>query len=245
MIVRCGLLKKSDVFETQDAFFDHWVNIHGPIAAEMDYLREYKQNLVIDKVNERFPSGKIDIDGFSELHFDNYGEMLAGVKSLNGETGNALLDDAEYFSQKRLCDVVVFFRKVVREVPAYLWNTDLIHMVSFISRPDDMTPARFEREWCDVHAKLVETIPGFIGYNQNVVLDRYVDGLSATPEQLPCDGMADLYFEDQAALDCFNDSWEREMVKSGRGSALIGAIDTYFVKSATIVSGADLGGYPL
>ena len=101
MIVRCGLLKKNDKF-TQESFSHHWLHIHGPIAAGMKNLRVYNQNLVIDN-EHRHPitGGAIDIDGYSELHFDTYSEMLEGVQSLDDETGNALLDDAEILLQKR------------------------------------------------------------------------------------------------------------------------------------------------
>ena len=81
MIVRCGLLKKNDKF-TQESFSHHWLHIHGPIAAGMKNLRVYNQNLVIDN-EHRHPitGGAIDIDGYSELHFDTYSEMLEGVQS--------------------------------------------------------------------------------------------------------------------------------------------------------------------
>lgn len=245
MIVRCGLLKKHDRFTTEE-FSNHWVNVHGPIAADMDNLREYKQNLVVDRAH-RHPSnaGKIDIDGFSELHFDTWSEMMQGIQSLDAETGNALLDDAEYFSQKRLCDILVFFRKVVREVPAYLRDKDLIHRVSFISKPDDMTPAQFQREWCYLHAKFVETVPGFVGYNQNLVLDRFVDGKPATHGQLPVDGMVELYFDSMEGLECFTESPEFKLVNDHHGSSMIGAINTYLVETHTIIDGAESGGYPL
>ena len=80
MIVRCGLLKKNDKF-TQESFSHHWLHIHGPIAAGMKNLRVYNQNLVIDN-EHRHPimGGAIDIDGYSELHFDTYSEMLEGVQ---------------------------------------------------------------------------------------------------------------------------------------------------------------------
>ena len=97
VIVRCGLLKKNDKF-TQESFSHHWLHIHGPIAAGMKNLRVCNQNLVIDN-EHRHPimGGVIDIDGYSELHFDTYSEMLEGVQSLDAETGNALLDDARSF----------------------------------------------------------------------------------------------------------------------------------------------------
>lgn len=244
MIVRCGLLKKNDAF-TQESFSEHWLNIHGPIAAGMKNLRIYNQNLVIDN-EHRHPieGGSIDIDGYSELHFDTYTDMAEGVQSLDAETGNALLDDAEILLQKRLCDILVFSRKVVREVPPYLRDKNLIHRVSFLSRADGVSPAEFQREWWYAHAALVEAVPGHAGYNQNLVIDRFVDGKPATYEQLPCDGMVEFYFENKEAFDCFYDSKEFQRL-AAHGSDFIGSIDTYLVETHPVVESSSCGGYPL
>lgn len=244
MIVRYGLLKKHDGF-TQERFSDHWLNIHGPIAAGMKNLRIYNQNLVVDN-EHRHPigGGSIDIDGYSELHFDTYADMVEGVQSLDADTGNALLDDAEILLQKRLCDILVCSRKVVREVPSYLQDKNLLHRVSFLSRAEGVSAAEFEREWCYAHAKLVEAVPGHAGYNQNLVIDRFVDGKPATHEQLPVDGMVEFYFENEEAFDCFYDSKEFQRL-AAHGSEFIGAIDTYIVETHPVVDGSSWGGYCL
>lgn len=211
----------------------------------MDNLRIYNQNLVVDS-EHRHPieGGTIDIDGYSELHFDSYGDMLEGVRSLDAEAGNALLDDAEVLLQKRLCDILVFSRKVVREVPPYLREKKLIHRVSFLSRAEGVTPAEFQREWCYAHAKLVEAVPGHAGYNQNLVIDRFVDGNRASYEQLPCEGMVEFYFEDMEAFNCFYDSKEFRRL-AAHGTEFIGAIDTYLVETHSVLDGAVSGGYCL
>ena len=98
--MRIGL--RGTTSSPRESFSHHWLHIHGPIAAGMKNLRVYNQNLVIDN-EHRHPimGGAIDIDGYSELHFDTYSGMLGrGVQSLDAETGNALLDDAEILLQK-------------------------------------------------------------------------------------------------------------------------------------------------
>ena len=244
MIVRCGLLKKNDNF-TQESFSHHWLHIHWPIAADMKNLRVYNQNLVIDR-EHRHPirGGAIDIDGYSELHFDTYSEMVEGVRSLDAETGNALLDDAEVLLQKRLCDILVCSRTVVREVPPHMRGKSLIHHVSFLSRAEGVSVAEFRREWCYAHAKLVEAVPGHAGYHQNLVIDRFVEGQSVAGEQLPCDGMAELYFEDRDAFECFYDSKEFQRL-AAHASEFIGSVDTYLVETHPVVDGSARGGYCL
>ena len=146
--------------------------------------------------------------------------------------------------QKRLCDILVFSRNVVREVPPYLRGKNLVHRVSFLNRAEGVSVAEFRREWCYAHAKLVEAVPGHAGYNQNLVIDRFVDGASVSSEKLPCDGMAEFYFEDMDAFECFYDSKEFQRL-TAHGSEFIGSVDTYLVETHPVVAGSAHGGYCL
>lgn len=234
MLVRYGLLRKNERF-TQEAFSDHWLHIHGPIAAGMKNLQVYNQNLVVDR-EHRHPigDGAVKVDGFSELHFETYAAMLEGVQSLDAATGNALLDDAEVLLDKRLCDIIVCARSVVREVPAYLRDRPLLHGVSFLRRAEGVSAAEFQREWGYAHAKLAEAVPGHAGYRQNLVIDRFVDGKPASWQQLPCDGVAEFFFEDREALDCFYGSREFQRAVAHERE-FVGAVDTYLVEVHPVV----------
>ena len=242
MLVRYGLLKKNDGL-TQESFAHHWLHVHGPLAAGMKNLEVYNKNLVVDRAH-RHPigGGGIDLDGFSELHFETYAAMLEGVQSLDAETGNALLDDAEVLLQKRLCDILVCSRTVVREVPPYLRGRNLIHGVWFLGRASGVSAAEFQRAWCYAHARLSETVPGPVGHRQNLVIDRFVDGKPAAHEQLPCDGVAEFFFEDEDAFRCFSDAPEFRRLAS-HGAEFIGSVDTYLVETHPVVDGSALGGY--
>lgn len=242
MIVRCGLLNKNDGL-THEEFAKHWLTVHGLIAAGMKNLRAYNQNLVKGgECHHIMASDGFDIDGYSELHFDTYGEMIEGIGSLDAETGNALLDDADILLDRRLCDILVFFRKVVREVPLDLRSERLLHCVLFLRRADGVSPAEFQHEWCYVHAGLVDKVSGYVGYNQNLVIDRFVNGKLAAWEQLPVDGMAEFYFRDQDSYDCFCSSAEFDRLVS-HGQGFIGAIDTCMVETHSVVDASDFPGY--
>ena len=53
------------------------------------------------------------------------------------------LDDAEVLLQKRLCDILVFSRNVVREVPPYLRGKNLVHRVSFLNRAEGVSAVSY------------------------------------------------------------------------------------------------------
>jgi uncharacterized protein (TIGR02118 family) len=59
-------------------FFDHWLNAHGPLAAQLPGLRRYIQNHV---VLESFSRGTSTHDGWSELWFDDYWSFQQATKS--------------------------------------------------------------------------------------------------------------------------------------------------------------------
>jgi hypothetical protein len=64
-----------------------------------------------------------------------------------------------------------------------------------------MTDEDFRREWI-AHRDLVRKMPGVSGYRQNVVIARErVKGHSCGYDDLPIDGIVELWFEDAGTLD--------------------------------------------
>jgi uncharacterized protein (TIGR02118 family) len=59
-------------------FFQHWLDVHGPLAAQLPGLRRYIQNHV---VLESFARGTSTHDGWSEFWFDDYWSFQQASKS--------------------------------------------------------------------------------------------------------------------------------------------------------------------
>lgn len=228
MISRVGLLTKKDGM-TDEEFADFWLNQHGPIAAKMKGLRKYQQHLVVDHEHRHaIGAGPIVIDGYSELEFDSYGDMVKGVESLNG----AGADDLPKFA-KGPNRILVLSKKFVKEVPEYLKDKKLIKRVSILARKEGVSAAEFQREWWYIHAMLVKSMPGYVGYAQNLVIDRLIDGEHVSYEELPVEGIVEFWFEN---MDAFNECYESAEFKrtSQHGSEFIGAINTYLTEERPI-----------
>ena len=59
------------------------------------------------------------------------------------------------------------------------------------------TGARGEAKWFDVHSVLVKRLPQVKAYTQNLIFDRsHGRGNPAKYEELPIDGIVELWFED-------------------------------------------------
>jgi uncharacterized protein (TIGR02118 family) len=77
-------------------FFDHWENVHGPLAAKLPGLRRYIQNHV---VLESIAIGASTHDGWSELWFDDYWSFQQATKSPEWAAMEA--DGATLFCQEK------------------------------------------------------------------------------------------------------------------------------------------------
>ena len=81
-----------------------------------------------------------------------------------------------------------------------------------------------------MHDRLVQTVPGCVGYNQDLVIDRIDGGVSVPYEELPVEGVVEMWFETKEAFDEYYASPEFARA-SAHGSEFIGAINTYLTET--------------
>ncbi|HEU0201419.1 MAG TPA: EthD family reductase [Burkholderiaceae bacterium] len=194
MIVRMGLLRKK-VGLTPEQFRKHWRGTHGPIAARLPGLRRYHQNPVVDSAQRGidYRRGSLVIDGFSQLWFDDLESMHRSLQS--DAVAPLAADEANLIEDIR---IVVCEPNVV--IPTAT-DRPLIKRMTTLKRRPDVTPEKFRHEWFDVHSFLVKRLPQVKGYTQNFVIERALQrGRPATYEELPVDGIVELWFEDVSSL---------------------------------------------
>ena len=195
MITRMGLLQKKQGLSTE-AFKKHWKEIHGPIALKAKKMRRYHQNLVIDSEQRGIDYARsgMTVDGFSELWFDNLYDMNT---SITPEIRKELADDEELIMDD--VKVIVTIQNVV--IPIVCTGKPLTKRMSLIRRRQDVDAETFKREWWEVHSDLVRAFTGVRGYNQCLIVDRIIGGKSMPYEELPIDGVVELWFEDTSGLE--------------------------------------------
>jgi len=198
MKVRMGLLWKKPDW-TMDAFRAYWRDKHGPLAARAPNLREYWQNFVTDRIQRGidFARGPWDFDGFSQLYFDD--SRQAHHAFTKSEIAAALIADEQRFLGD--LHIVTAEQNVVIPVPASPKREALLKRVSTLKRRPDVSEDDFRREWI-VHRDLVSQMPGVAGYRQNVVIERErIKGKPCGYEELPIDGIVELWFKNAATLE--------------------------------------------
>ncbi len=196
MVVRIGMLRKKPE-ATVGAFGKYWREVHGLLGAALPGLRRYHQNHVIEMgPGLDLPRGAQTFDGFSELWFDDPPAM---AKAFTPETSRKLAaDEARFTSDLR--GIAVEQHVVAAGAPG---ATRLLKHMSLLKRRAGTSPEEFRRAYRGAYAELVGALPGLKGYTQNVVVDRNVEkgGRSARYEEVPVDGVDELWFEDRPGLD--------------------------------------------
>ena len=228
MIVRMGLLRKRGDIDNRD-FRTRWREGHGPVASKLPGLRRYHQNHVVDREQRgiTYKRGGLDFDGFSELWFDDVPSMQAAFASEQQvkELGE---DENRFIGELKLVTAV---QHVVIPKPA---GAPLIKRMSTLKRWPDVSAEKFKAEWFDVHSVLVKRLPQVKAYTQNLIFDRsHGRGMPASYEDLPIDGIAELWFTD---VDSLNAGFASDAGKTlmTHATEFIAEISTFLVETHEI-----------
>jgi uncharacterized protein (TIGR02118 family) len=228
MQVRMGLLNKSPDWSLE-RFRDHWRNHHAGLARQLSGLRHYHQNHIVDSTQRgiSFQRGPEQLDGISQLGFDSETSMK---EAFSTDHGSKLIEDEQYFIGR--LRIVTVTPHVVVEPPT---SGPVLKRMSLLRRRGDVSPEMFAREWQDVHGPLVRSLPGILGYRQNLVTGRQVPkGTMVGYDDLPIDGIVELWFADTAAIDAAFASVRGKETMAHAGT-FIGEITTFLVEPFVVI----------
>lgn len=229
MIVRFGLLQKNPSW-SDERFAHHWLDDHGPLARKIPNLRAYRQNHVVDKrqLGISHQRGSWQFDGFSQLWFDDHQKMRLGMAS---EVAPKLVNDEGQFLGNM--HIIAAESNTVIEPPAE--QGAVLKRMSILTRTSGTSDARFRHEWYDVHADLVMKIPGVRGYRQNLVTVREREkGVFSEREDLPIDGMVELWFDSVASIEAGFASPAGQAAQA-HGRTFLAEVTTFLVKEHVIL----------
>jgi uncharacterized protein (TIGR02118 family) len=82
----------------------------------------------------------------------------------------------------------------------------MIKTASLLVRKDGTSHAEFMKHWREVHGPLAYACPGVARYVQTEIKSSSFRSDGVAPLEVTADGIAELWFEDQAALDAFSAS---------------------------------------
>ena len=109
----------------------------------------------------------------------------------------------------------------------------MIKTIGLLTRKKDWTHERFMKHWVETHAPLAHKVPGLRRYVQNHISgERTRADIEATAVDI--DGIAELWFDDQAALEAASRTPEMKALHAD-GALFIGRIKSWVVEEKVIV----------
>lgn len=218
MISRFELLNKNDDL-SMDEFKAKW-HEHAAVEMKTANLKELNHTYITDH-NQDHPLGRgpVEVDGYTERVFDDMYEMEQGVASVADELAESL---KSFASGNK---VLVCAKKFDTVVPEELKGQKLIKRMSFLGLKEGVTMAQFQHEWWGLHSDLVRKMPGYVGYAQNLVIDRLVDGKRVPYSELPVAGVVEFWYKDEEGFKaCF--AGEEFKTTAAHGCTFLGSVTT-------------------
>ena len=109
----------------------------------------------------------------------------------------------------------------------------MIKSISLLTRRPELSHDQFVRHWIEIHAPLAHAVPGVRRYVQNHIVDeRHRADIPTT--EVAVDGVAELWYDDRAAMDRANASPEAKRLHDD-GALFIGSIKTFIVEEKVII----------
>jgi uncharacterized protein (TIGR02118 family) len=109
----------------------------------------------------------------------------------------------------------------------------MIKTIGLLTRKDGWTHEQFMKHWVEIHAPLALAVPGLRRYVQNhIQAERARADITETKVEI--DGFAELWFDDQAALEAAARTPEMKALHAD-GAKFIGRIKSYVVEEKFVI----------
>jgi|SRR5580704_3066932 uncharacterized protein (TIGR02118 family) len=109
----------------------------------------------------------------------------------------------------------------------------MIKTVALLARKDGLSHEEFVKHWAEIHAPLAYACPGVARYTQTVVKSSSIR-TDVPGMDVAIDGVAELWFADQAALDLFNASPATRRLRDD-GATFIGRQVSFLTEERVII----------
>lgn len=192
MIYRSGVFSRLPRL-SEEAFREHWRNVHGPLAAKLPGLGTYRQNHIVERMYEASDSPVQTIDGISQLSFDSVAHMEQSDAS--PEYAACKLDIPKF--QGGITILVVESDEVIprggsKHAGKIIWVS---------TRRAKAPDTDLRQHWLEDNRKTGRDLPGVRGYVQNFVTDRGHPVAAGVPsgDASGAEAISELWFDDAAS----------------------------------------------
>jgi len=189
-IYRCGLFNRRPELD-EARFRQHWIGVHGPLAARLPGLGTYRQNHILERLYEAGDSPVQAIDGISQLSFDSVAAM---ERSDASPEYAACKEDIPKF-QGGITILVI----EADELMPHAGGRPAPAKVIWVSTRRSGQPADGLRQrWLDAYDGAAAQVPGARRFVQNFVTDRGHPVAAGVPsgDASGAEAVSELWFDD-------------------------------------------------
>ena len=200
MIKAIYFIKRKPGMDLQE-FRRYWLNQHSEVVLKVPEVRKYVQSHTMDSGYRRHEP---IYDGVAELWYDSTDVM----RRIAGTPGSraALADDANFIDMEKF-RFVITEERVQKENPL---APGMPKLIAFIKRKPGMAVEDFQSYWRNTHGPLARRVPGIRRYVQcHVRRSAYANGREPL-----YDGVAETWFEDEAAMKAGTETAEYRAVRT-------------------------------
>lgn len=110
----------------------------------------------------------------------------------------------------------------------------LIKRVSLLARKPEISHEEFVKHWVEIHAPMARACPGISRYTLTIV-NSFSTRKDVTAFEIQVDGIAELWFKDQAAFDLYQNSPATKRLRDD-GATFIGREIDFVTEEKVIIS---------
>ena len=109
----------------------------------------------------------------------------------------------------------------------------MIKSIALLTRKEGLSHEEFVKHWLEVHAPLAHAVPGVRRYVQSHIVEaRARPDIPTTDVEI--DGIAELWYDDRAAMERANASLEARALHAD-GASFIGRIKSFITEEKVII----------
>ena len=226
MIYRAGVFNRRAGLD-EAAFREHWVKVHGALAAKLPGLGTYRQNHILERLYEMPDSPVQSIDGISQLSFESVADMERSDASPEYQ---ACKEDIPKF-QGGITILVIESDEIIPPV-----NGKHAAKVLWVStRREGVQGDGLRQRWLAANREAGRDVPKARGFVQNFVTDRGHPVSAGVPsgDASGAEAISELWFDSAAdARAAVNSDAGRRLLHE---DAWLAPVGIYLVEEVHIV----------
>lgn len=203
MIFRSGVFSRKEGLDNE-AFRQHWTQVHGSLASMMPGLHSYWQNHIIERLYEQEGRSHHAIDGISQLAFDDIPAMERA--EISSEYAACKLDIPKF---QGAITILVLEREELISPPVRSAPQRKHKLVWVSEARGDIGGEALRERWMASAGASLEAVPSPSGFVQNFVTDRSHPVEAGIPSgDIPVVAISELWMGNAAILKAFAESAE-------------------------------------